>query len=358
VPALGLVDASGAEKPVPIASLTKMMTAYIVLRDHPIGTDAPGPQVTVTASDETEAQQEAEANDTSIPVQTGEALTERELLDGLLVHSANNFADVLARWDAGTVPAFVQKMNDTAGELDMRDTHYADANGIDSASQSTAADQIRIAAAAMAIPTFATVVAQRAVIVPIGGLLMNYVKQVGTGGIVGVKSGFTQAAMGCLVLAARRNIQGESVLVLAAVTGQPGDDPLEAAAFVAAPLLEVAASHLRIVPVLPGEQTREAGEPDQIEGAGPRGGVEVARVTAPWMSSAVPGVATNSLSALAWPGEVVHRSMTSAGVRGRVPRGATLGTITVRVGTERVSVHVRSTAAVPAPSLTWRLGRM
>ncbi len=66
-----------------------------------------------------------------MPVQPGEELTERQLLNGLLVHSANNFADVLAQWDAGTMPAFVAKMNAAAAALGMAHTHYADASGLD-----------------------------------------------------------------------------------------------------------------------------------------------------------------------------------------------------------------------------------
>ena len=68
----------------------------------------------MTAADQAEASAEEGAGATNVPVQPGEKLTERQLLNGLLVHSANNFADVLARWDAGTVPAFVAKMNATA----------------------------------------------------------------------------------------------------------------------------------------------------------------------------------------------------------------------------------------------------
>ena len=64
-------------------------------------------------------------------VQPGEKLNERQLLDGLLVHSANNLADVLAQWDAGSIPAFVAKMNATATSLGMTHTHYADASGLD-----------------------------------------------------------------------------------------------------------------------------------------------------------------------------------------------------------------------------------
>ena len=109
---------SGPEAAVPIASLTKIMTAYLTLRDHPLAPDAQGPMLTMTRRRPGRSVRRRGARaPTNVPVQPGEVLTERQLLNGLLVHSANNFADVLARWDAGTVPAFVAKMNAAAAAL-------------------------------------------------------------------------------------------------------------------------------------------------------------------------------------------------------------------------------------------------
>jgi D-alanyl-D-alanine carboxypeptidase (penicillin-binding protein 5/6) len=128
VPGRGLLVQSGPETPVPIASLTKIMTAYLVLRDHPVGPTAEGPGISMNVADEEEAGVDEEEGATSVPVVPGEVLTERQLLNGLLVHSANNFADILATWDAGSVPAFVARMNATAKSLGMSDTHYSDTN--------------------------------------------------------------------------------------------------------------------------------------------------------------------------------------------------------------------------------------
>ena len=91
-------------------------------------------------------------------VTLGEVLTERQLLGGLLVHSANNYADTLARWDAGSIPAFVAKMNATAARLGMDHTHYADPSGFNPASESTAGDILKVAAPDMDDPDFASIV--------------------------------------------------------------------------------------------------------------------------------------------------------------------------------------------------------
>ena len=132
-----------------------MMTAYVVLRDHPLRPDENGPSITMTQTDLDDFETDTVEDQANAQVTVGEVLTEHQLLEGLLVHSANNFADTLARWDAGDVPTFVAKMNATAQQLGMHHTHYADPSGFDQGSQSTAGDLLKVAALDMDNPTFA-----------------------------------------------------------------------------------------------------------------------------------------------------------------------------------------------------------
>ena len=111
VPSLGYSAQSGPESPVPIASLTKITTAVVVLRDHPIAPGATGPTITVTPDDAAEYQAELHMDESSIAIQAGETLTERQMLEAMLTQSANDVAYSLAVWDAGSVAAFVVKMN-------------------------------------------------------------------------------------------------------------------------------------------------------------------------------------------------------------------------------------------------------
>jgi D-alanyl-D-alanine carboxypeptidase (penicillin-binding protein 5/6) len=338
IPQLGVTVQSGPEAAVPIASLTKIMTAYLTLRDHPLAPSAQGPVLTMTTADQAEASVEEGAGATNVAVQPGEKLTERQLLDGLLVHSANNLADVLARWDAGTLPAFVAKMNVTAAALGMAHTHYADASGLDPGTAGTAGDELLVTQAAMAIPTFAAVVAQRTVTLPVVGVLANYVSSVGTDGVVGVKSGFTQAAMGCLVLAGERTVAGQRVLVLAVVTGQPGEDPLEAANGVDERLLDAVAAGLRQVPVT-------------------ASGARVGAVTLPWSHRRVPMVASRAISLLAWPGQEPTLALTHRSLHSGMGAGTAVGTLSASIGRERVVVPVHVADTLLGPSMSWRLER-
>ena len=225
MPSLGFSAQSGPEVPVPIASLTKITTAVVVLKDHPVPPGADGPTITVTADDVAEYQAELHLDESSIAIQVGETLTERQMLEALLTQSANDIAYSLAVWDAGTLDAFVGKMNALATALGATDTHYVDASGFDPHSVSSAADVLRVASAGMAIPTFAEVVALPKVTLPLVGTVDNIVPEVGTGGVVGIKSGYTSDAGACMVLAANRVIRGRQVLVIVAVLGQPTPPP-------------------------------------------------------------------------------------------------------------------------------------
>ena len=226
IPALSYAQQSGPEPPVPIASLTKMTNALVVLRDHPVPAGASGPSITITADDVAEYDTELHNDQSTVPIHTGEVLTELQMLEALLTQSANDMAYSLAMWDAGSIPAFVAKMNALAASLGTTATHYVDASGYDPGSVSTAADVLRVAAAGMADPTFASVVGMSSIDFPGVGTVPNVVSEIGHNGVIGVKSGYTSKAGGCLVLAANRVEGGHTVLVLAAVLGQPTPPPI------------------------------------------------------------------------------------------------------------------------------------
>jgi hypothetical protein len=225
IPALGYAAQSGPEQPVPIASLTKMTTAVVVLRDHPVPLGSSGPTVTITSDEAAQFGVDLANNETNIPLQAGETLTELQLLEALLVQSASDAAYSLAEWDAGSQQVFVDKMNALASSLGAVHSHYVDVSGFDPQSMSTAADTLRIAATGMAIPTFASVAGMSEVNLPGVGMVNNIVTEIGTDGIVGVKSGYTSQASGCMVLAGMRSVGGRSVLVLASALGQREPSP-------------------------------------------------------------------------------------------------------------------------------------
>jgi serine-type D-Ala-D-Ala carboxypeptidase (penicillin-binding protein 5/6) len=335
VPSIGIDVASGPEKPVPVASLTKLMTAYVVLRDHPLTLNQSGPTITVSQADVDDYEQDVVSNDSSALVTLNEQITEEEVLGGLLVHSADNYADLLARWDAGSIPAFVAKMNADAARLGMLHSHFADPSGINPFSASTASDLLKVAAPDMANAAFASLVKMPSITLPVAGTISTYTPLLGLQGIIGVKSGFTNAAGGCDVLGVVRTVQGKPVLLLAAVTGQEGPDVLALAGLHALALVDTVGPLIGSTTVVPGNQVAA-----QVGEAG----------------TSVNARTTASASMLTWPGVTATRLFEPARhVTHHPRRGAQVGLVVVTLGTQRVAVPVRLERDVPPPSLLQRL---
>lgn len=215
---IGGLGTCGEQRPVPIASVAKIMTAYVVLKDHPLADARPGPEITVDREAETESYSRDES---SAPVRAGQRLSERSLLELMLVPSANNVARLLARWDAGTQDAFVAKMNAAAAELGMRNTVYTDPSGLDATTRSTAADQLLLAESALTDPTLLAFTAEPSTQVPgTSDVLGNTDSLLGYDGVIGGKTGSSTPAGGALMWAARRAVKGKDQLVLGVVLYQ------------------------------------------------------------------------------------------------------------------------------------------
>jgi D-alanyl-D-alanine carboxypeptidase (penicillin-binding protein 5/6) len=203
----------------PIASVTKIMTALLVL-------ETSDPSELVTAGPNAVSQSGAE-----LGLKAGERLPIRDLLLGLMLQSANDAAVALAEHVAGTVEAFVEGMNRRALELGLRDTRFASPNGLDDSGYSTARDLVVLTREAFAAPGFEDIVSTRfhRVKAPNGearriqnrnALLWLYP------GAIGVKTGYTTAAGFCLVAAAER----DGLRLVSVALGAPGEAFTDAAA--------------------------------------------------------------------------------------------------------------------------------
>ncbi|MER7096741.1 D-alanyl-D-alanine carboxypeptidase [Streptomyces althioticus] len=223
VEGIGTFGSSGEQKPVPIASVAKVMTAYVILRDHPLKSGADGPKIEIdkAAEEQSDAGQES-----TVDVTEGDAISEREAVEAILIASANNVARLLARWDAGSEEAFVEKMNEAAEDLGMSDTTYTDPSGLNDTTVSTAVDQVKLARAAMRQPAFREVAAMMEYTDYKGVKHGNWNRLVGKDDVVGIKTGTTTSALGNLSFAAKKDVDGEVHRIVGAVLRQPegGED--------------------------------------------------------------------------------------------------------------------------------------
>jgi len=221
-----------------IASVAKVMTAYLVLRDHPLRPGQDGPTITLTDADVADTDRRRGQQESIVSIAGGEQLTELQALRALLLPSANNIAAVLARWDAGSVERFVARMNAAARSLGMTHTRYTDPSGYDDATVSTAADQVRIVDRAMRLPVFASIVATPSARLPVARTVHNTNTLLGRNGFVGVKTGSDAAAGGCFAFRAVRWIDGKRTTITGVVLGQPGDNRIAAGLAAAAAMVD------------------------------------------------------------------------------------------------------------------------
>jgi D-alanyl-D-alanine carboxypeptidase (penicillin-binding protein 5/6) len=206
--------------PVPIASVTKTMVAYVILTGHPISSGESGPTITVSAAEAAAYPAEHALGQSLVLVKAGEQLTERQALEALMLASADNVAEILARWDAGSVSAFVAKMNVFAVKLGMSHTTYTDPSGYTPSTVSTAVDQMTLGEAAMQLPAFSTLVGESSATIPVQGTIINYNKLLGDDGVTGIKTGSTDQAGGCLLFSATFTVGGTSETIVGVVLGQ------------------------------------------------------------------------------------------------------------------------------------------
>jgi D-alanyl-D-alanine carboxypeptidase (penicillin-binding protein 5/6) len=336
---VGAVGQVRGTQSVPVAGLAQLLAAYVVLTDHRLAPGADGPSIPVTADALTAYQAGVASQESEVPIAAGESLTELEALEGLLVDSGADMATVLADWDAGSVSAFVAKMNASAGALGLASTHITDPTGVDPTTTSTAEDLVRLGEASLSVPVLRQIVALGQASVPMTNVVFNPNFDLGQDGIIGIKTGSDSNAAGCFLFAAQQNIAGKGVTVVGAVLGQPGGalGPNTAAVDAGDALVKSIFGALHSFTLfIPGQQ--------------------VARVTATWGSTA-PVTVAQPVSLIGWPGLAATLAIRHGRLDGALGRGATVGTLQAGVGGGSEDVALRTVSALSGPGVWWRLTR-
>ncbi|MFE7271184.1 D-alanyl-D-alanine carboxypeptidase [Streptomyces sp. NPDC057623] len=340
VDGIGTFGSSGDQKPVPIASVAKVMTAYLILREHELASGAEGPDIRIdqAAEDQSNAGQESTVN-----VTKGDKISQREALESILIASANNVARLLARWDAGSEKAFVAKMNATAEDLGMTNTTYTDPSGLNDTTVSTAVDQVKLAKAAMKEPAFREVATMMSYDDYKGVNHSNWNQLVGKNNVVGIKTGTTTSALGNLVFAAKKEIGGETRTIIGAVVRQPAGGPentiLSAALDGGDQLIRAAQGALESATIL--KKGDVVGYVD--DGLGGR----------------TPVVATKDVKAVGWSGLKVRLTFAPDEVPHTAKAGTKVGTLTVGDGSSgAVKIPVALQSDLAEPGFTDKLTRL
>jgi D-alanyl-D-alanine carboxypeptidase (penicillin-binding protein 5/6) len=216
--------ARNADAKRPIASLTKIMTALLVLeRSSPTDVVTVNPDAVIAQSDR--------PGISALGLETGERISVENLFYALLLQSANDAAVALADHVSGSEARFVKRMNARAATLGMRRTSFRSSNGLDDRGYSTARDLATLTRAAMATNGFAPVAATEFHSIPAPGGGERHIQNRDAllwlyPGATGVKTGYTSKAGFCVVATAER----DGRRLVAVVLGAPGDAFSDAAA--------------------------------------------------------------------------------------------------------------------------------
>lgn len=335
---VGTMGNFGKQTPVAIGSVAKAMTAYIVLKDHPLKSGAEGPKITVDALAEKEGGYNKQGESTLNTVKQGDVLTQRQAIAAIMIPSANNIARLLARWDAGSEAAFIKKMNDTAQELGMKNTKYTDASGLKETTVSSAEDQVKLGNELVKIPALMEITSMGQWVDPSGQKWYNYNYLVPYTGI-GIKTGTTSAAGGNLLFASRKEVGGETVTVVGAILGQHK-----------APIIKTV-NDVSKVALLAAE--------DALKSAKILKKGDVVGYVDDGLGGHTPVVLTKDVTAVGWAGFKVKLSFTADEVPHTAKAGTKVGSLTVGDGKGgAVKVPVTLQKDLTEPGLTDKLTRV
>lgn len=328
----GVLASSGPTTPRTIASITKIVTSLVVLQKMPLSEGADGPTITMTSAD-VELYYSFIARDGEVrPVWAGLSLTQRQLLEVVLIASANNYAQSMATWAFGSEDAFLTAAAAWLSEHGLNHTTLHDSTGMDPRNTSTTADLIALGKLAIADPTVSSIVAMKSVNLPYFGTVNNTNKLLGIDGVRGIKTGTLDEAGACLLFASDIEVDGHPVTIIGVVLGGPDHPTIDAAIRA---LLASAAKGFRELPLV------TAGEVFYT-------------YSTVWDQSAR-AVASKDESALVWAGTTVTRTATTASELREGHTGDTVGAVTFSVGGTTVSVPLDLDGTVADPGPWWRL---
>jgi D-alanyl-D-alanine carboxypeptidase (penicillin-binding protein 5/6) len=334
---LGFVATSGNEQPIPAASVTKVMTALIVLEDKPLQSGQAGPTITLTDADVQAYQVDFANHESVVEVRAGEQLTELQALEGLLIPSANNLAETLARWDAGSIDAFVAKMNKRATDLNLTHTKFADTSGANPGSVSTPSDLVLLGVTAMKQEVFAQVVGMGSAVLPVAGIVYNVDAVLGQGGIIGIKTGSGLNSGANFLFAANVTVDGHQITVYGCVMGQL---TLTTAFASAQSLVASMQTALHVRREIARNQT-------------------IATYTTPWGAQS-DLVAPVDVDLVEWPGMVLRQRLETKSivVDKPLPASTPEGTVHMVLGDYNLDIPLVTADALYPPGRLWRLTRL
>jgi D-alanyl-D-alanine carboxypeptidase (penicillin-binding protein 5/6) len=327
----GVLAASGSTDALPMASITKLVTAMTVLQAFPLGIDEAGPSVTMTSSDVALFTAYKEVDGKVVDVKVGEVYTQRELLDLTLIESANNYASTLAKWAFGSEEQFVAKAREWVAAHALPSITIVDSTGLGEGNRGTATDIVELGRIALADPLIATIVGTGSMTIHDVGLIENTNELLGTNGVTGIKTGTLDPFGANLLFSAVYPIGSSNVTVVGVVLGGTDHDTLNVA--ITALLASVRAGFHEV-------DVSDVGE-------------SFASYATAWGQAAEATAAGEGLL-LTWADTPITTTVTADPIR-IAEAGRTVGQVEFASGPYSVTVPLVLSTAITDPGPGWRL---
>lgn len=326
-----VLASDGATTPLPIASITKIITALVVLDAKPLSVGDPGPLITFGAKDASLVGAYRARSGTTAPVTVGMKLSQLAVTEVMLIASANNYAETYSTWAFGSQPAFLDAARAWLSSKGLKNTTLLDSSGMNPGNRSTAKDLVDIGKLALANPVIAGIVSTKELGISGVGTLKNSNKLLGHDGVDGIKTGTLEEAGACLLFSTRFRVGTHSITVVGVVLGGVDHPSLNAAV---AKLIAGAKAGFHEVTLA-------------------KAGQSFGAYTTPWKTKAR-AVAAQSRSVLVWAGTPITAAVEAAPVA-LAHAGASVGSVRFTVGASTVSVPLRLDQSIDDPGALWRL---
>lgn len=327
----GATEYHGSSASVPIASVTKTITALVVLDKKPIESGRNGPTISFTQRDVDIWNEVIAEGGSWAPAVAGTSMTEKQALEAMLLPSANNYAISLANWAFGSSGAFVKAANSWLSAHKFTGSRLDSPDGLTPGSVSTTKDLIGIGKLALAHPVLSAIVSQKSVTLPGAGKQDNTNTLLGVGGIDGIKTGNTDQAGNCLLFSAQVTVGQSTVRVIGVVLGAPTHDDLWAG-----------------VKTLLNSMKNGFHEVDAS-----KAGQAYGTYTTPWGAKSKL-VSTATKMFVVWSDTPIQVSLQTRPVQSAA-KGEVVGQVRFTLNGTTQTAQLALTRAIPDPGLWWRL---
>lgn len=215
----GILGTGGEQKTAPIASITKIITALTVLKQKPINNAAESPNITFSQDDVAIYNKYLAIDGVVAPVTPNTTISQYNLMQIMLVASANNYAESLAVWAFGSVDNYLAAAKTFLAENGLQNTTVMDPAGFSTSSASSASDLVKLGKIALENPIVSDIVAKPSVTVAGIGTFYTTNILVSQGKAVGIKTGNTDEAGFCLLFANKTDVSGSPITLIGSILG-------------------------------------------------------------------------------------------------------------------------------------------